>query len=681
MIYEDLEIRILVKQPGGYPVEMTLNGAQQFPRVMLDPAFLPWNPSLSPEDDGERLFRWLFASEDLLAAWAEVRGQRPQRRIRLRIDADAPELHTLPWELLRDPGEGAVPIPLAAATATPFSRYLAGKWRPGMPILKRPIRILALIANPDNLQEFELAPVDVQQEFDLLKEALGDLDVDLVPLQPPCNLPALEETLRQGFHILHIISHGRYNPEKGSAVLYLADEKNRVKLVYDHELAEMISRQLADTEQQMADKLRLVFLASCESAVRSPAEAFRGLAPQLVAAGVPAVLAMQDQVSVETARTFTRSFYRQLLAHGQVDLACNEARSTLLSARLPGQAIPVLFMRLLKGQLLGSRGRILGDRTEGFWTTLLQNIEEKWCTPFLGPGVTADLLPSPVELAQELAEEYNYPFPTTESLPRVAQFVATLDNRRLREQTIRKMAIGYRDRMGLKGDLADTRRKLSEIVADSNWSEQSRVRMESEIHHQLADLDLPLYLTTNLDNFMTLALESKGHAPRRLSVNWRNIASQSVQRPLAYLDPPPSQEEPVVLHLFGIDEDIRSLVLTEDDYLDYLTSISRDYKHLIPTKVDEALASTTLLFLGYRLQDLDLKVILRGLLTNQDQSGWDMPHVAVQIDSETVSQVDHEEATRYFQKYFANSKIDVYWGTTQQFVADLHSRWLEYRYG
>ena len=40
--------------------------------------------------------------------------------------------------------------------------------------------------------------------------------------------------------------------------------------------------------------LRLVFLASCQTATTSPADAFRGLAPQLIHAGVPAVLAMQD---------------------------------------------------------------------------------------------------------------------------------------------------------------------------------------------------------------------------------------------------------------------------------------------------------------------------------------------------------------------------------------------------
>jgi formylglycine-generating enzyme required for sulfatase activity len=72
----------------------------------------------------------------------------------------------------------------------------------------------------------------------------------------------------------------------------------------------------------------------------------------LIAAGVPAVLAMQDQVPVNTAREFSRVFYRRLLAHGLVDLACNEARASLLTADLPGSAIPVLFSRLPDNRLI-----------------------------------------------------------------------------------------------------------------------------------------------------------------------------------------------------------------------------------------------------------------------------------------------------------------------------------------
>ena len=40
--YSDLEIRILDRQDGGYPVELTLDKERQFDRGFLDPTFLPW---------------------------------------------------------------------------------------------------------------------------------------------------------------------------------------------------------------------------------------------------------------------------------------------------------------------------------------------------------------------------------------------------------------------------------------------------------------------------------------------------------------------------------------------------------------------------------------------------------------------------------------------------------------
>jgi formylglycine-generating enzyme required for sulfatase activity len=105
-------------------------------------------------------------------------------------------------------------------------------------------------------------------------------------------------------------------------------------------------------------KPQLIFLASCQSASRDSADAFRGFAPKLIAVGVPTVLAMQDFVPVETAEEFTRTFYRQLFQHGQVDLASNQARSALLTGEFPGSSIPVLFSRLPDNQLLA---QLTGD--------------------------------------------------------------------------------------------------------------------------------------------------------------------------------------------------------------------------------------------------------------------------------------------------------------------------------
>jgi hypothetical protein len=205
--YADLEIRILERQDEGYPVDITLNSEQQFQRGVLKPGFLPWVPSASPAQDGERLFEWLFADDRLKTAWAEVRGQAPQRRIRLRIDASAPELHAIPWELLRDTSPGHFPQTLAADSATPFSRYPAGPWLPGEPITERPLKLLVAIANPTDLKTYKLTPILIETERGIIVDAFSDLttgQVKLTFLEQPITLPKLQDELKRGYHILHI---------------------------------------------------------------------------------------------------------------------------------------------------------------------------------------------------------------------------------------------------------------------------------------------------------------------------------------------------------------------------------------------------------------------------------------------------------------------------------------------
>jgi hypothetical protein len=187
--YADLEIRILKKEANGYPVEITFNGDLEFPRGCLSPDLPLVHPSAPAGEGGVALFRWLFADQALQTAWANARGQQPNRRIRLRIDEGAPELHQLPWELMRDTGEGGLPLDLAAQEATPFSRYLAGTWVPGSPIVKRPVRVLVAVANPAQLSEFGLSAIDPAAEFKLLQNAVaGNSKIELVQLERPCTL-------------------------------------------------------------------------------------------------------------------------------------------------------------------------------------------------------------------------------------------------------------------------------------------------------------------------------------------------------------------------------------------------------------------------------------------------------------------------------------------------------------
>jgi hypothetical protein len=183
----------------------------------------------------------------------------------------------------------------------------------------------------------------MEVERQILQEALAGEGIVLDMLDAPATLKRLEEKLREGYHVLHLVAHGAFNAKRQQAAVYLQTEAGTTQRVVDEDLVAMLSR--------LQNRPALIVLAACQSAARSTRYEFIGLGPKLVQAGMPAVIAMQDFVTVSTAREFSATLYHQLLEHAVIDLAVNQARSTLLTTGRPDAAIPVLFMRLKDGCL------------------------------------------------------------------------------------------------------------------------------------------------------------------------------------------------------------------------------------------------------------------------------------------------------------------------------------------
>ena len=667
--YTDLEIRIFQRQEQGYPVEITLGGQQEFPRGYLPADVVPWSPGGDIAADGQKLFETLFKDGALRSAWAEARGRAAQRRIRFRVDSQAAELHALPWELMQ---EGAAMI--TAQSDTPFSRYLpiALPWSGG--VKERPIKVLAAISNPDDLQsKYELPQADVALERKALEDGLAnvdrkDLQVDF--MEAPITLERLEEELRKGYHILHFLGHGAFNAKRQQAALYLQDAEGHARRVLDDELVGMLARQ--------GVRPLLVFLAACQSAVRSSADAFLGLGPKLVSAGVPAVVAMQDFVTVETARKFSSVFYKRLVEHGQIDRAGNEARSNLLTAGRPDAAVPVVFMRLKSAQLWSSevdaRGEVLGAKNPKiFWTGLIRNIQTGKCTPIIGPRVHGRWIPSRNEVAQLWAKQHEYPFGDKVNLARVAQYMASsLGEDFPRTELVNTSMEELLRRLPEELRPAKKVNTLSELIRASNL--QSLIASDpNEVHGVLASLNLPLYLTTNYVSFMTEILASRGHKPTRELCRWNErldgLPSIFEDRP----DYVPTPEEPLVYHFFGTDEEPDSVVLTEDNYFDWLVKVSAEPER-VPPVIQAAMTNTQLMFLGYSMHDIEFRVIMRGLVATRGQRR-NIKHVAVQLDEDDVKVENIESVQTFLQQYFQDAEINVYWGSMEQFISELKEQW------
>lgn len=198
----------------------------------------------------------------------------------------------------------------------------------------------------------------------------------------------------------------------------------------------------------------------------------------------------------------------------------------------------------------------------------------------------------------------------------------------------------------------------------------------------LAKLPLPIYVTTSYYEFIEQALRAEHKRPHTDICYW----SSSRPNPRALSKYPrnpdfkPTEEEPLVFHLLGFEEFPETLVLSEDDYLDFLMNISKDmdrYNQIIPLYLQQALCESSLILLGYRLQDWDFRVLFRGVIKHnllRPQS------LTIQLDPKDQHGItDPAEAWRYLQQYFNPNQFDVIPSNTDKFVNELWQRWDKWR--
>ena len=157
-------------------------------------------------------------------------------------------------------------------------------------------------------------------------------------------LQALQRRLRADtFHVFHFIGHGGFDEKTDQGVLVLQSAAGAAWLAP----ADPIASILRDHRS-----LRLVVLNACEGARQSRRDAFGSVAAHLVLGRIPAVVAMQFEITDEAALDFSEEFYT-VLAQGQpVDVAVAEARKMILGR--PNEvewATPVLYMRAQDGLL------------------------------------------------------------------------------------------------------------------------------------------------------------------------------------------------------------------------------------------------------------------------------------------------------------------------------------------
>ncbi|HSC73897.1 MAG TPA: PQQ-binding-like beta-propeller repeat protein [Gaiellaceae bacterium] len=258
--------------------------------------------------------------------------------LRLKLRVQAPDLSVIPWEFLYDEQEDEY---LALARSTPVVRYLELP-QPLKPLtVTPPLKILGMIASPRDQD-----PLDTGRERKRLEDAVASLEkdgrVELTWIEGE-TWRDLQRAMRNGeWNVFHFIGHGAYDEAKDEGLIALADDGGRTQLLSAGQLGRLLDDH---------GPLRLAVLNSCEGARGGTKEVLSSTAAVLMRRGVPAVVAMQYEITDRAAIEFTRAFY-EAIADGQpVDGAVSEARiavSLALESTLEW-GVPVLYMHAPDG--------------------------------------------------------------------------------------------------------------------------------------------------------------------------------------------------------------------------------------------------------------------------------------------------------------------------------------------
>lgn len=287
------------------------------------------------EKSGKELFEAFFVGS-VRSAFDESYGKAlaADGGLRIRLRIDDPAVARLPWEFLYYTRRGDF---LCLSAKTPIVRYASNPMSLKPMEATLPIRLLAMGASPG-----DTVTLDIGKEKDRLNQATASaderksLEVHWIDGETVDDLQiALNNA---AWHVFHFAGHARFNPATQSGSLILADGHGNSRELRAVDLARLIGDHAS---------LRLVVLNACETARGSMTDVYSSVAAALVRANVPAVIAMQFEMTDSAAVALMSMFYSLVSAGWPVDAALAEARKSvsLQNQRTLDWGSPVLYMR------------------------------------------------------------------------------------------------------------------------------------------------------------------------------------------------------------------------------------------------------------------------------------------------------------------------------------------------
>lgn len=295
---------------------------------------------------GTLLFDTLFPRE-VRRLYDVARSRERAGHLNVIFTSMIPWIADKPWEFAFDPDRKTF---LATQELHFVRNALTAMPVDVVPPKSGPLRILVAVAQPIGTTKLSSEQEEgvIRRGFQPLIEA-GLVELDVLRATTPT---ALHRWLSAtSYDVVHFIGHGGFDQDTGQGFLVFEDDKGAV--------FELTARNACEIFCQRG--IRLVFLNACETgrgeAAGTPkrkADFNRGIAPALVANGVPAVVANQFSVRDEAATEFSQHFYWALAQGATFGSAAREARIAVnysTSHDTIDWAVPVVYARDPEGRI------------------------------------------------------------------------------------------------------------------------------------------------------------------------------------------------------------------------------------------------------------------------------------------------------------------------------------------
>jgi hypothetical protein len=286
---------------------------------------------------------------------------------------------------------------------------------------------------------------------------------------------------------------------------------------------------------------------------------------------------------------------------------------------------------------------------ERHWSSLVTGLRHGHCVLVLGPEIAAA---SPGRSADDGKPDDSF----AEALTCRLASELEEDGRRVTGATLAAVAQQYEDTQGF-GPSA-LRALASEFYTSSVYA-------PSSVHHALARLPFGLILTTCHDDLFARALAAAGKKPL---VQRYHLRGDKLDNPEFLL--PGQPDTPSIYHLFGEAREPRSMVLSENDLLDFLIAIISERPPL-PNSLGRVLKrdGQSFLFVGFGIKQWYLRVLLKVLVR-----ALELHRTGSTIATEPLrglSDPDREQTILFYQR---GTRIEVEDADTDVFLAELARR-------